>query len=462
MSGGPQLLGPDGKPVSAGEAPRLVDAHGRAVRAGDGAGLPERPRLRPLELTVAHDQGRDFLVARDPLGVCENAVMLRFEVLPLLQMLDGESTVEELAARAVAETGDMRHADGLRAFVADLDRLYLLESERFFARRRELAAAYRALEVREPELAGVSYPAEPDALRAFLGGHFAEARAILDAGGGPPAGAPADPVAVAVPHLDLHRAGAAIALGFLAVPAAPPPDLVFLLGTGHALYERTAALTAKTVRTPLGDLAADREAVARLAQRAGEAAFEEETAFRGEHSVEFAALYLAYRYGTHPRLVPVLCGGFHRLLDADRRPAEDPLFTALADGLRDEAAAARAAGRRVLFLAAVDLSHMGARFGDAEALDGDALEEIRRTDRDALDAAATGDAEAWFDAVAAHGDATRICGYSAVYALLRAAAPGPGTLLRYEQSVEAGGSVVTCAAMAWGAAPPPHREGVPT
>jgi predicted class III extradiol MEMO1 family dioxygenase len=93
---------------------------------------------------------------------------------------------------------------------------------------------------------------------------------------------------------------------------------------------------------------------------------------------------------------------------------------------------------------------MGARFGDAETIDGEALGAIRRTDRAALDAAATGDADAWFDAVATHGDSTRICGYSAVYALLRAAAPGPGTLLRYEQSVEEGGSVVTCAAMAWG------------
>jgi len=445
-----QLLGPDGKPVSAGDAPLLVDAHGRAVRAGDAAAAPERPRLRPLELTIAQDQGRDLLVARDPLGVCESAVVLRFEVLPLLQMLDGESTIEELAARAVAETGDMRHADGLRAFVADLDRLYLLESERFFARRREIAAAYRRLEVREPELAGVSYPADPDELRAFLGGHFAEAQAILDAGGGPPAGMPADPVAVAVPHLELRRAGAAIALGFLALPAERPPDLVFLLGTGHALYERTAALTAKTVRTPLGDLEADREAVARLAERTGEAIFEEETALRGEHSIEFSALYLTYRFGTRPRLVPVLCGGFHRLLDADRRPPDDPLFASLVEGLREEAARARAAGRRVLFLAAVDLSHMGARFGDAETIDGEALGAIRRTDRAALDAAATGDADAWFDAVATHGDSTRICGYSAVYALLRAAAPGPGTLLRYEQSVEEGGSVVTCAAMAWG------------
>jgi AmmeMemoRadiSam system protein B len=103
----------------------------------------------------------------------------------------------------------------------------------------------------------------------------------------------------------------------------------------------------------------------------------------------------------------------------------------------------------VLLVAAVDLSHVGARFGDLEPLDGTALEALRRSDEAALAAATSGDAEAWFDAVAAHGDSTRICGYSALYALLAAARPAAGTLLRYEQSTEPGGSVVTCATLVW-------------
>jgi hypothetical protein len=61
----------------------------------------------------------------------------------------------------------------------------------------------------------------------------------------------------------------------------------------------------------------------------------------------------------------------------------------------------------------------------------------------------TGDAEAWFDAIAAHGDSTRICGLAAMYAMLRVARPGTGRLLAYEQSLEQGGSVVTYAAVAW-------------
>jgi AmmeMemoRadiSam system protein B len=446
LSEGPRILGPDGREVQKGRS-LLVDAFGRAVHAPAEIPPPERPRLRALELIAAQDRDREVLIARDPLGVVESPVVLRIEVLPLLQMLDGQSTIEELSQRAVAETGDVRNGESIRRFIEDLDRLYLLESPRFEERRRERAQEYRALTVREPVLAGTSYPAEPDELRRFLAGHLAEARAIREAAGA--ATAPADPVAVAVPHLDLHRAGAAIALGFLALPESPPPDLVVLFGTGHSLYDRLVALTDKTIRTPLGDLAVDREAVARVAERVGEAAFDEETAFRLEHSIEFPALYLQYRYGAHPQLLPVLCGGFHRLLLEGKRPQEDPALAATIAGVRDEIDRARAAGRRVVSLAAVDLSHVGARFGDPDPLDAGMLDAIRQIDEAGLEAARTGNAEAWFDAVGEHGDSTRMCGYSALYALLAVARPGPGVVLRYEQSTEPGGSVVTCATLAW-------------
>src|SRR5262249_20600213 len=154
------------------------------------------------------------------------------------------------------------------------------------------ARAYRAETVREPILAGTSYPAEREDLERFLGGHLAEARAIRMAGTSP--APPADPAAVAVPHLDLKRAGATIGLGFLPLSQSPRPHPVVLFGTGHALYETVLAITDKTIRTPLGDLATDRDAVARVAERAGDGVFDEETAFRSEHSIEFPALYLQY------------------------------------------------------------------------------------------------------------------------------------------------------------------------
>jgi len=102
-----------------------------------------------------------------------------------------------------------------------------------------------------------------------------------------------------------------------------------------------------------------------------------------------------------------------------------------------------------VYLGAVDLSHVGIRFGDPP-VDERAKQEIERKDRAALDAAVTGDADAWFAAVAEHDDSTRICGLAPTYALLRCAEPGPGRLLHYQQSDEEGGSLVSIATMVWG------------
>ena len=105
MSEGPRLFGPDGKEVRK-DQPILVDAFGRSVHAPSEEKTPERPRLRALELIAAQDRDREVLIARDPMGVSENPVVLRLEMLPLLQLLDGNHSVEELSSRAMAETGE--------------------------------------------------------------------------------------------------------------------------------------------------------------------------------------------------------------------------------------------------------------------------------------------------------------------------------------------------------------------
>jgi len=126
-----------------------------------------------------------------------------------------------------------------------------------------------------------------------------------------------------------------------------------------------------------------------------------------------------------------------------------PEFEAMIAAVR--AAEARLGGATV-YLAGVDFSHAGPRFGDPP-LDEAVRAEIERHDRAAIEAARAGDAEAWFESIAAHQDSTRICGFAPVYAMLRCAEVRDGRLLRYEASNEPDGSTVTCAAMVWGAPP---------
>jgi AmmeMemoRadiSam system protein B len=448
------LVGLDGRPITSGALEE--DPAAAADRP------PAYPRLRPLEIQEMRDGERVVVLLSDPSGIAPQPVAVSPEAIPLLTLFDGSVSVEDLVALLERETGDSGAGEQVRRLVEILDRQLLLESPRFFAERDRLEAEYRALPARPAALGGVSYPADPGELGGFLEHQESIAatwKAGTKAAPGMPAPVPppaaqgaAAPRALFAPHIDLRRGGPVMARAYLeydGVPAATLPDVLFVFGVGHMLLEEPFALTDKPFETPLGTVGVDRDTVRGIVEACGPQVLAEEMAHRDEHSIEFQALALRRRFGDRaPLLVPLLCGGFHGLVRFERKPAEEPRIESVIAAVAAAAARLEADGRKVGFVAAVDLSHAGARFGDAE-LDAAALADVEAKDRSALAAAAAGDAEAWFESVAAHGDSTRICGFAATYAMLRVARPGAGRLLAYEQSLEPGGSVVTYGAIAW-------------
>jgi AmmeMemoRadiSam system protein B len=442
------IPGADAEPSEPGSAPRIVLPPG-VQRPGEAAieDLPEYPRLRPLILMPIRDGDRELLIVTDPLGVIAGQPVMSLEALALLELLDGTVSIADLTAALMRESKDLRMANVVRDFVAELDRLLMLDSPRFEAAYREVREAWHQLEIRPAVCEGRSYPAAPAELERFLGETFEAAGRLRDTGGEPEAASDARPRALLVPHLDPRRAGPAIARAFLELGAEQREPLrVVVFGTGHSLMDDLYALTRKHFETPLGQVACDTAFVDALAARLGEIAYRGELAHRDEHSIEFQALYLKHRFGGRPlKLVPILCGGFHALLDAGHTPREEPVFEALIAAVRDTAATL---GGPTVYLAGVDFSHVGPRFGDP-AIDERMRAEIEARDREAIAAAGTGDADAWFASIAAHQDATRICGLAPVYAMLRCADVQEGRLMRYEQSDEPDGSTVTIAAMAW-------------
>jgi AmmeMemoRadiSam system protein B len=108
----------------------------------------------------------------------------------------------------------------------------------------------------------------------------------------------------------------------------------------------------------------------------------------------------------------------------------------------------REQGGATVVVAAVDLSHVGTRFGDP-AVDERTLSEVGEFDRVLVERARRGDAEGWHAKIAEGDDATRVCGWGATYAALRIAEPGEGRTLRYDQSREDDGSMVSVATIAW-------------
>ncbi len=442
-----RIILPGSESVPPAEGPRIVIPPGVSLDEADD--LPEYPRLRPLMLAPVQDKGRELLIVSDPLGVIPGQPVLGIEALGILQLLDGSVSVNDITTALMRESRDIRIGKMVRDFIRQLDDLLMLDSPKFHAAWRELLDAYHPLEVRPAALEGHSYPAERGELEAFLDSNFAQAEQLRAAAGEPVAAANARPRALLAPHLDPRRAGATIARAYLELgPEQEGPLRVVVLGTGHALQGDRFGLTRKHFQTPLGKLECDTAFVDTLAAALGEDPYHAELAHRDEHSIEFQALYLQRRLGPRPvKIVPILCGGFSALLDQGITAREDEQVERFVAALRD---AERKHGGATVYVGAIDLSHVGPRFDPREPkLDERTRTEVGEKDHAALAAARQGDAEGWFQAVAGHDDSTHICGFAPTYLLLRVCEPGPGRLLRYQQSDEPDGSMVSTAAMVW-------------
>lgn len=419
---------------------RIILPPGSSVETAED--LPEYPRLRPLEIVPVRSGDQELLLISDPFGVLPNPVALRIEAFELLQLLDGSLSIHEISALVARESKDVRAAGFVRDLIGQLDQLLLLESPRFHQAYDAIRDEYHRLEIRQAAHEGASYPGNPPEAQAFLDEHDQRAGAMS------PAAEPKEtPRALLVPHLDPRRAGPAIARGWLELAADESTPLrVIVYGVGHSLFGDLLALTRKHFETPFGRVSCDTRFVDALASKLGDAAYASELAHRDEHSIEFQTLYLKHRFPRRPvALVPILCGGFHALMDQGQTPRDVPLLETLIAAVRETE---RELGGATLHVASVDLSHVGVRFGDP-APDDRVLKEIDEKDNKALEAARRGDAEGWYQSIAAHRDSSRVCGWGATYVMLRCSEPSEGRLLHYEASRENGGSIVSVATLAW-------------
>ena len=134
-------------------------------------------RREDLEIVPTSYKGSAAILVRDHLGLVAEPVLLQGEAVALFGLLDGRRTVRDIQMALVRSRGGRLVDSGLlQELVRELDAAGLLQSPGYEAKKRRLLADYAKLQVREPSHAGVSYPAEPDRLRAYLD-------SILDAAG---------------------------------------------------------------------------------------------------------------------------------------------------------------------------------------------------------------------------------------------------------------------------------------
>jgi AmmeMemoRadiSam system protein B len=259
-----------------------------------------------------------------------------------------------------------------------------------------------------PAVAGSWYPRDREELSGLVDGLLDRAAegAVERAG---PVGA------LIAPHAGFAYSGAVAASAFVLVRG-KAFDRVVLIGPSHYFGFHGAALPdrATAYRTPLGDVAIDREAIAALRETAGFRA--DDRMFEPEHAVEAELPFLQRALPSGASVVPVLMGGRATQHDATR----------VAEGL------APLLGPSTLLVISSDFTHFGPRFGYVPFHD-DVPARLRELDLGAVAAIEAGDAESFANYVATTG--ATICGHRAIDVLLSLPGAEAGAkLLAYDTS----------------------------
>lgn len=380
----------------------------------------DRPKLRQIDGRPINDGGHNGLLLRDPLNLCEHSVVLPHALTPVLGMLDGSHTVEQLPAWLQSRFNLTVGSAQLQQLLAALDNAKLLENDNSARAQAQAVADFHHLPYRALSSADGSYPAEPEALREKFDAYLAEAAT---------AAGTADYRALFSPHIDYGRGHSAYAALWQAgAGAAQQAELVILIGTDHSLGEPELTLTRQSYATPYGVLPTELDLVAELSDTLGAArVFAHELHHRGEHSLELVANWLHHMRGGRPvALLPVLVGSLGTYVRGGADISSNHAF----EGFIAQCQAVMRS-RRTLVVISGDLSHVGPAFEGA-ALRAAGKDKLRKSDAAIIAAASSGRPDRFLSSVAAISDRTNICGVAPLYLGLRLLGDSQGHSMAYQ------------------------------
>jgi len=383
---------------------------------------------------------------QDPQNVSESHLLLPPPVYFIVSLFDGQHSILDIQTAYMRRFGEILYSEKIQEVVEQLEENLFLEGERFQEALRQAEERFKAAPVREAGFAGKSYENDPERLRLQMEGYFA----------GPNGPGPlekkkeADGLkGVVAPHIDFQRGGACYAFAHREIWERNSSDCFIIFGTAHTFTENPFCLTRKEFLTPLGPLPVDQELVDAIQSRCQDDLFKDEGVHRSEHSVEFQCVFLRY---VHPdptplKIVPVLCGSFHEVIEKGMSPMEQKPIRQFIEALKESVSSL---GRRVCCIASADLTHMGLQFEDPQGIGEYDLRILAEGDQAMLGYVERLDGEGFFSSISKERDRRRICGLPAIYTLLKTMEAKEGRLLKYGQAFTPHTqSVVTFASLAF-------------
>jgi hypothetical protein len=365
-----------------------------------------------------------YLLVRDLLELSEQTLLVPQPLAPVLAWCDGSHGLAEIQRRLRLEYGVQISLAEIQGLLQAMDEALLLENERFEAAWDTALAAYQQAPYRPMSCAPHVYPAGSAELKNLLNTYLKQVEASSNG-----AVVASDIRGVISPHIDYPRGGRVYAQVWqMAREAAQEAELAVIFGTDHYGGFDRFTLTRQDYATPYGRLPTDQPAVTQLAEAIGsEAAFGGEIRHRVEHSIELAAVWLHHmRAGRPIELLPILCGGFEGFILGDAKAESDDLLARFFTTLTQVVGA-----RKVLFVAAADLAHVGPAFG-GPALNGTGRADLKAADERLLAQITSGNAAGFLQEIRREQDAYNVCGTAPIYLLLRALAPAQGIVTAYD------------------------------
>ncbi len=370
---------------------------------------PLQPKLRPVSsMPLIHGRQRGVLLS-DPLKITDQGVFIPETFALILQLMDGSRNVAILRSGFELRTGIPISQSTIQEMVDELDAALLLDNEHFYQAAALALEEFRQAPYRPPIMAGRSYPADPQQLRAKLQSCFdclpTEAGDVLT-----------DIRGLICPHIDFDRGGRVYAQVWGKVaPVMERIELAIVLGTDHIGGGGRLILTRQHYATPFGVLPTAVDVVDQLIGALGEeAALRDELHHRGEHSIEAALVWLHYLLGDRRcEVVPMLCGSFQPFIEGGSRPGDDASLSLAVDILKKAVAS-----RSALVVAAADLAHMGPAFGDPVPVGLHERSMLKAYDERLMASICAGDAKAAFEQVQQERDRKRVCGLPPIYLAL--------------------------------------------
>ncbi|MGZ3538401.1 MAG: AmmeMemoRadiSam system protein B [Thermodesulfobacteriota bacterium] len=388
------------------------------------------PKLREVNIFPVQNSGQSLLCLQDPQNVSEKALFLSPPLYFVVSLFDGCHSILDIQAEYMRRFGDFLYTEKLQEIVNQLDEALYLEGERFKDALRQKEENFRKAPFREPLFAGKSYEGDPDGLRVQLKGYFEGTNGPGSIG---ERKGESGLRGVIAPHIDFQRGGFCYAFAHREIAEKNSSLCFVILGIAHAPMKNVFCLTRKDFVTPLGTLSVDQELVDAIQSRYPEDLFKDQGVQRSEHSIEFQSVFLRYLY-PEPfplTIVPILIGSFHEAIEKGISPLELKPVRQFIDGLSESVSSL---GREVCYIASADLAHVGRQFGDRGGMNEYGLRILSQEDQEMLEYVEKMDGEGFFSVIAAEKDRRRICGFPAIYSMLKLLEAKEGKVLKYGQA----------------------------